>query len=64
MIDIDGNKDERIVNTSYVSAKDYREEIENDVVVLSKTQQYKATSSTKIDGGQKIDIKATIAKIN
>ena len=64
MIDIDGNKDERVVNTSYLSAKDYREEIDNDVVVLSKTQQYKATSSTKIDGGQKIDIKATIAKVN
>ena len=63
-IDIDGNKDERVANMSFISAKDYREEIENEIVVLSKTQQYKASNSTKIDGGTRIDIKATIAKIN
>lgn len=63
-IDIQGNKDERVVNTSFLSAKDYREEVDNEVVVLAKTQQYKSSNSTKIDGGQKIDIKATITKVN
>lgn len=64
MIETQGNKDERVANTSFLSAKDYREEIENDVVVLATTQQYKSTNSTKIDGGTRIDIKATIAKVN
>lgn len=64
MIDINGNKDERIVNNSFMSAKEYREEVKNGIVVLSKTQQYKATNSTKIDGGQQIDIKATVTKVN
>ena len=64
MIDIKGNKDEKVVNTSFLSAKDYREEIDNDIVVLATTQQYKSSNSTKIDGGTRIDIKAAIAKIN
>lgn len=64
MIDINGNKDERVANTSFLSAKDYREEIDNDIVVLSKTQQYKTSNSTKIDGGTRIDIKASITKVN
>ncbi len=64
IIDIKGNKDERVVNTVYLNAKDYREEIDNEVVVIANTQQYKSSSSTKIDGGGKIDIKAAIAKIN
>lgn len=64
MIDIDGNKDERVVNSSFMSAKEYREEVDTDIVILSETQQYKANSSMKIDGGQQIDIKATVAKIN
>jgi Rhs element Vgr protein len=64
MIDINGNKDERIVNSNYLSAKDYREEIDNEVVVLATTQQYKSTNSTKIDGGTRIDIKAMITKVN
>lgn len=64
MIDINGNKDERIVNTDYLSAKDYREEIDNEVVVLANSQQYKSSSFTKIDGGTRIDIKATVAKVN
>ena len=63
-IDVGSNKDERVANTSYLSAKDLREEVDNDVVVMSKTQQYKSSNSTKIDGGQKIDIKATITKVN
>lgn len=64
MISIGDNKDERVKNTSFLSAKDYREEIDNEVVVLATTQQYKSTSSTKIDGGTRIDIKAAIAKVN
>ena len=64
IIDIKGNKDERIVNTHYMSAKNYREEIDNEVIVLAKSQQYKSDSFTKIDAGMQIDIKATIAKIN
>ena len=64
MIETQGNKDERVANTSYLSAKDYREEIDDEVVVLATTQQYKSTNSTKIDGGTRIDIKATIAKVN
>lgn len=64
VVDINGNKDERVANTSYLNAKDYREEIDNEVVVLAKTQQYKSSRSTKIDGGQQIDIKATITKVN
>lgn len=63
-IDIQGNKDERVVNTSFLRAKDYREEVDNEVVVLAMTQQYKSSNSTKIDGGTRIDIKATIAKVN
>ena len=64
MIDINGNKDERVVNSNYLSAKDYREDIDKEVVVVATSQQYKSSSFTKIDGGKQIDIKATIAKIN
>ena len=64
MIDIKGNKDERVLNDSFFSAKDYRGEIDNEIIVLAESQQYKSSSSTKIDGGKQIDIKATIAKIN
>jgi len=64
MIDINGNKDERIVNSNYLSAKDYREDIDKEVVVVATSQQYKSSSFTKIDGGKQIDIKATIAKVN
>lgn len=64
MINIGDNKDEKVKNTCFLGAKDYREEIDNEVVVLATTQQYKSTNSTKIDGGTRIDIKATIAKIN
>lgn len=64
MIDVEGNKDERVANTSYMNAKDYREEVENDITVLSKTQQYKANNTMKIDGGRQIDMKATITKVN
>ena len=63
-IDVKGNKDENVTNTSYLSAKDYREEIDNEIVVLAKTQQYKSDNFTKIDGGRQIDIKATITKVN
>ena len=63
-IDVGGNKDEKVTNTCYLNAKDLREEVDNDVIVLSKTQQYKSSRSTKIDGGQQIDIKATITKVN
>lgn len=64
MIDVNGSKDERIVNTSYMSAKDHREDIDNGLIVVAETQQYKSSNSTKIDGGQQIDIKATITKVN
>lgn len=64
MIDIQGNKDERVVNDNYLGAKNYREEVDNEIVVLANSQQYKSDSSTKIDGGQQIDIKATITKVN
>ena len=62
--DIKGSKDERITDSNYMSAKEYREEIDNEVIVLAKSQQYKSSSFTKIDAGMQIDIKATIAKIN
>lgn len=64
IIDIMGNKDEKVVNDSFLSAKNYREEIEKDIVVIATTQQYKSSNSTKIDGGNQIDIKATITKVN
>jgi uncharacterized protein involved in type VI secretion and phage assembly len=63
-ISIEGDKDERITNTSYLSAKDYREDIDNKLIVVASSQEYKSSNFTKIDGGTKIDIKASIAKIN
>lgn len=64
IIDISGNKEERIVNMCYLSAQDYREEIDNEVLVVSTSQQYKSTSFTKIDGGTQIDIVSATTKIN
>jgi len=64
VIDIKGNKDERVVNTSYLNAKDYREEIDDEVIVVANSQQYKSSSFTKIDGGNQVDIKATVTKVN
>ena len=59
-IDVKGNKDENVTNTSYLSAKDYREEIDNEIVVLAKTQQYKSDNFTKIDGRFDVDLPTTI----
>lgn len=64
IIDIKGNKDERVTNTNYLNAKDYREEIDNEVVVVADSQQYKSSSFAKIDGGSQVDIKANIVKVN
>ena len=64
IIDIKGNKDERVVNTAYLNAKNYREEIDKEVVVLATSQQYQSSGFTKIDGGGKIEIKATVTKVN
>lgn len=64
IIDIKGNKDERVVNSSYLNAKDYREEIDDEIIVVANSQQYKSSSFTKIDGGNQVDIKATVTKVN
>lgn len=64
LIDIKGDKDERVVKSVFLSAKESREEIDNEIVVMAETQQYKSSSFTKIDGGSRIEIKATTAKIN
>ena len=64
IIDIKGSKDERVVDTVYMSAKNYREEIDDEVVVLANSQQYKSSSITKIDGGSKVEIKAAVVKVN
>lgn len=64
IIDINGNKDERIVNNNYLSAREYVEEIENEVTVSANAQQYKSSVSTKIDGGTQVDIKANMTRVN
>ena len=63
-IDINGSKDERVINSDYLSAKSYREDIDNEVVVSAKSQQYVSDDFTKINAGSQIDIKAPITKVN
>ena len=40
------------------------EEIDDEVIVVANSQQYKSSSFTKIDGGNQVDIKATVTKVN
>ena len=64
LVDISGSQEVKVSDSNYLSAKDHREDIDNEVVVVANSQQYKSSSFTKIDGGTQVDIKGSIAKIN
>lgn len=63
-IKVEDNKDEEIANKLQVTADTIRIEAKNKLMEYSKTHHQKADMDMAINAGTKIDIKASITKIN
>ena len=62
-VKIGDNKDEQIEHKLQVTAENIRTEAEEDLLEYSKTHHMKASDSTAINAGSKIDIKAGVVKV-
>jgi uncharacterized protein involved in type VI secretion and phage assembly len=62
-VKIGDNKDEQIEHKLQVTAENIRTEAEDQLLEYSKTHHMKASNSTAINAGSKIDIKAGVVKV-
>ena len=62
-VKIGDNKDEQIEHKLQVTAENIRTEAEDQLLEYSKTHHMKASDSTAINAGSKIDIKAGVVKV-
>jgi uncharacterized protein involved in type VI secretion and phage assembly len=63
-IEIKGKKEEEITQKYKLGAQDIEEEAKMSMKLSSKQHEQKADMTMKIDGGQSLDVKGTMVKIN
>jgi type VI secretion system secreted protein VgrG len=63
-VDVSKNKDESVGKNYTLDAENIIEKASQKLQMQSQTHEQKADATMKIDGGNQIDIKATMAKIN
>lgn len=63
-IKVDDNKDEQVAHKLQVTAENIRTEAEEQLLEYSKTHHAKAEKEMALNAGMKIDIKASIVKVN
>ncbi len=62
-IKVDDNKDEQIAHKLQITAENIREEAKDQLLEYSKTHHAKASKDMALNAGTKIDIKATMVKV-